>query len=326
MKRSTVLALLLLALAAPAARADGLPVLGIDAGPSGVASLSGNARYVTLSAGQNTMLARVDPRTGHVLTWRMLHGSWTIPAVAYDWSASGLSADGTRLVLIEPRAAFPRERTRLMLLDLQGVELRVRRTIDLQGDFSFDAISPRGRLMYLIHYTSATDPNVYEVRRYDLETGTLAEQAVTDPDEHGTKMGGRPLSRAESRDGRWDYTLYDGNGSPFVHALDTATSRAHCIDLSMLKRKSYWLMGLRLGGGTLSVVQGRRPQIAIDLRTFTTHAPVAASRPRPSGDGFPWAPVASILGGLAVAAALAVLLRRRGAGVTRPDRSPARAS
>ena len=44
-------------------------------------------------------------------------------------------------------------------------------------------------------------------------------------------MHGNPMTRATSADGRWAYTLYDGNGHPFVHALDTAPATARCIDL-----------------------------------------------------------------------------------------------
>ena len=45
-------------------------------------------------------------------------------------------------------------------------------------------------------------------------------------------MRGQPLTRATSPDGRWAYTLYDGAGKePFIHALDTSTRSARCIDL-----------------------------------------------------------------------------------------------
>jgi len=91
------------------------------------------------------------------------------------------SADGRRLVLIEPRTRFPRARTRLILLDTRT--LRTLRTIDLRGDFSFDAVSPRGAFAYLIQYTSPTDPTRYLVRAYDLRSGRLVPKAVTDPRE-----------------------------------------------------------------------------------------------------------------------------------------------
>jgi hypothetical protein len=168
--------------------------------------------------------------------------------------------------------------------------------------------------MYLIHYTSPTDPTAYEVRRYDLQTGTLAAKAVTDPKEDGAKMGGRPLARVESRDGRWAYTLYDGSGSQFVHALDTSTSTAHCIDLPKLAgAPPYWGTSLRLGRGgrTLAVLGGRTPRLAIDTRTFTTDAPAPPAGPRPTGGGFPWTLVVVLAGGLAAAATVIVARRRR---------------
>ena len=98
-----------------AAAADGLPVLGVDVGATGVASAAGDARYVTLPVGGD-VVARVDPNGGRVLASKLLEGSFTIPAVAYDGSAGGLSTDGQTLVLIEPRTSYPRARTTFSVL------------------------------------------------------------------------------------------------------------------------------------------------------------------------------------------------------------------
>jgi hypothetical protein len=117
---------------ASAARADGLPVLGVGVGGSGVASAAGDARYVTLPAGRGTVVARVSPAGGRVLGSRVLRGSFTIPAVAYDGSASGLSADGRILVLIEPRQSFPRAKTTFTVLS--APRLRPLRVVRLHGD------------------------------------------------------------------------------------------------------------------------------------------------------------------------------------------------
>jgi hypothetical protein len=255
-----LLALTLAALAAATpALADGLPVLGVDVGNEGVASQT--ARYVTLPAGPNTVLAVVRPDGGQVWQSRVLPGRLTIPAVAYDGSASGLSADGSTLVLIEPRLAFPRATTVLKALETN--RLSVRRTIRLAGDFSFDAVSPRGRLIYLIHYLSAADPNRYEVRAYDLARGRLLPKPVTVP---GEQMHGRPLSRATSRNGRFAYTLYDSGSTPFIHALDTSTVSAKCIDLPALKGTDMSRLHLRLGlAGTLVVGNGLRPLVTVSL-------------------------------------------------------------
>ena len=164
------------AIVAASARADGLPVLGVDVGASGVTVSGSPYRWITIDEGQTTLVERVARNGGSVLRWTRLQGTFTIPAVAYDRSASGVSADGSRLVLIEPRQSFPRARTRFAVLDANG--LGVYRTITLRGDFSFDAVSPRGRTMYLVNYRSA-NPNEYHVRAYDLTSFRLLPKAIT---------------------------------------------------------------------------------------------------------------------------------------------------
>jgi len=261
-----LLALLVAAAAAAPALADGLPVLGVDVGNEGVASLT--ARYVTLPAGSNTVLASVRPNGGQVWQSRLLRGRLTIPAVAYDGSADGLSADGSTLVLIQPRVSFPRATTKLVVLGTG--RFVVRRTIRLDGDFSFDAISPRGRLIYLIHYLSVADPSRYEVRVYDLRHARLLPRPVT---VSGEQMRGRPLSRAETRDGSWAYTLYDGNGeTPFVHALHTTTRTARCIDLDALRGRDLSQVRLRLERGSLLVGDGTRSVVSVDTHSFRVTA------------------------------------------------------
>jgi hypothetical protein len=273
-----LVAALVAALVPAAAHADGLPVLGIDVGSTGVASSSDGARYVTIPAGSRTIVERVAQHGGQVLAWRSLRGTFTIPAVAYDGSAGGLSADGTTLVLIEPRTSFPRAATKLLVLSSD--DLKPRRTVELQGDFSFDAVSPNGSWLYFIHYLSPNDPTRYLVQAYDLLRGRLLAKPIVDPDEPGEKMRGNPLSRAMSADGRWAYTLYDGAGAtPFVHALDTVGRSAHCIDLDGIASGTD-LWQLRLGidrdGRHLVVRDSVTPLLLIDLRTLgVARAPVA---------------------------------------------------
>jgi hypothetical protein len=250
-----------------------LPVLGVDVGPVGVVSASGAARYVTLPAGIETVVARVQPTGGRVAASAPVDGTFTIPAVAYDGSASGLSADGRTLVLIEPRASFPRTETTLKILDAR--RLLTREVVRLDGDFSFDAVSPRGSLLYLIQYTSRTDPTRYRVRAYDVHARGLVRAPVVDPHERGEQMRGSPLSRATSPDGRWAYTLYDGAGrTPFVHALDTIGRTARCIDLDSLRGNEYlWQLRLKVAGSKLLVRDGHETEAVVDLRTFRAGKP-----------------------------------------------------
>jgi hypothetical protein len=259
------------------AAADGLPVLGIDVGAQGVTAPGIPYRYTTFNDGKTTLVARIVRNGGQVDGTTRLTGTFTIPAVAYDSSASGLSADGRTLVLIQPRQAFPRSDTTFALLDTRT--LRLQRTFRLRGDFSFDAISPRGRKMFLINYTAPADPTRYTVRAFDLEAGALLPKPIIDPAEKSPdKMRGAPITRLLSADGRWAYTLYDGAGSePFVHALDTATSRAHCVDLPMLAGNAkLWAMRItRAGNGELRIGTGGEQLARIDTASFAASIPVA---------------------------------------------------
>jgi hypothetical protein len=298
MRRVVLTATVLLALAPATARADGLPAVGIDAHP--LALPDGNVAYITRAGAHSTRLIE-HARYGGPLRERRLRGSFSIPAVAYDGSPSGLSADGRKLILISPRKRFPRRHTTFAVVDPRA--LTVRRHIALRGDFSFDAISPDGRTMYLIEY-SARDLARYAVRAYDLRGRRMLPKRVVDPDEADEPMTGVPVTRVASADGRWAYTLYDNGRHSFVHALDTAERTAVCIDLDVPKA---WGAGLQLRGSRLDVVSGTRVLASIDTRT---HLPIAtSSRRRGSEDaGTSWLPLAAPT---AVLLLLAAATRRR---------------
>jgi hypothetical protein len=308
-----LVAVLVAVLVPAAARADGLPVLGVDVGSTGVASTSDGARYVTVPSGSRTIVEQVAQQGGQVLAWRSLPGTFTIPAVAYDASAGGLSADGTTLVLIEPRTSFPRAATKLLVLRSDG--LKPLRAVRLQGDFSFDAVSPDGSWLYLIHYVSPQDPTRYLVQAYDMRRGRLIAKPIVDPNNPGEKMRGNPLSRAMSADGRWAYTLYDGAGAtPFVHALDTVARSAHCIDLDGIAgRNDLWQ--LRLGfdraNKRLVVRNDVKRLLLIDVRTLRVAPATGADAPRGGTRNLPALLLVAAGGALAALAAGVVWMRRR---------------
>lgn len=308
MRTLVLVAAVLAALALTAsAAADGLPVLGIDVGAQGVTSVGSADRYVTLPDGASTLVERIARNGGSVLSTQRIAGNFTIPAVAYDSSASGLSADGRTLVLIQPRQAFPRARTTFALLDAHTLQLA--RIFTLRGDFSFDAISPRGRKMFLINYTSPIDPTRYTVRAYDLQAGALLPKPVIDPAERNPdKMRGAPVTRILSPDGRWAFTFYDGaGGTPFVHALDTATGRAHCIDLPMLVgTPNPWMLRFKRGpGAQLTLSAPGQKSAVLDTSTFVASVP-SVSAP---ANLRPWL-IAAALAALSLLVVLAASRRR----------------
>jgi hypothetical protein len=325
MRRTIAIAAALAALAAtPAtARADGLPLLGdIDVGPGGVTAPGLQARYVALRIGDDTLVARTRRHGGQVLNSRRLPGRFTIPAVAYDGTPAGVSADGRTLVLIRPRPGFPQRHTKLRVLGTGALKLE--RALNLTGDFSFDALSPDGKRIYLIQYTSRIDPTHYRVRAYDVATSRLLPGAIVDPREPDEQMRGNPLTRATSTDGRWAYTLYDGNGShPFVHALDTREGTAACIDLDALAGSpDVGRYKLAIGPDTLTVGGPDGPVALVDRTSFAVSEPARGTKvpgtsvpARPTGDdggsSAPWLPLGAAAAVLALLATAARAGRRR---------------
>jgi len=309
-----------LALALPASAAGAGGPISPQQGGAGVTAPGGDVAYIALGAGHRTVIESVRRAGGAVDRFTSLAGSFGVPGVAVDGSATGLSADGRTLVLAGGVGRYPVLRTHLVVLD--APHLRTRARIELPGWFNVDAISPTGRWLYLIHYPSARDTNRYEVRAYDVANRRLVAKPVIDPREPDEAMQGFPIARATSADGRWAYTLYDRGGeAPFIHALDTERRTAACIDLPGLTGADTSAMRLVVapGGGTLRIVGPNGALAVVDTRTFAVRplAPARAqaparSTPPPADSNPPWALAAVALAALAaLAAALWRVVRRR---------------
>ncbi|MBV9001355.1 MAG: hypothetical protein JO304_20020 [Solirubrobacterales bacterium] len=317
---------LLLGLVAPSAvLADGGPVGPVHGSAIGVAGSP--YQYAAFAAGRGTIVKQLQAGAAAIASELRVAGQYGIPAVDYSGSTTGLSADGRTLVLVEIPGNVPPRRTRLLMLDAMP-RLGLRARLSLPGWWTVDAISPNGRWLYLIHYTSSNVLS-YEVRAYDLLARQLDPRPVVDPRERDEAMTGFALTRVMSAGGRWAYTLYARpTGVPFVHALDTVGRRAVCVDLPSLNSSDIGNPDLRLtpGGRTLQIDIGGVTQAAVDTRTFavSTAAPQAVPistrsvrREAPTAHatgGVPWELIAgliAVLGALTAILALAARRRRR---------------
>jgi hypothetical protein len=187
--------------------------------------------------------------------------------------AEGVSADGRTLVLASIPAAFPRTRSRFLVVDARS--FRTELPITLPGDWGYDALSPKGDWLYLIQHVDEQDQTRYVVRRYDLISGRLLPGRVADRTQKSWIMQGYPVSRTTSSDGRWVYTLYaNPGGFPFVHALDTVRGVAHCVGLPWRGgANAPYNMRLALHGETLAVHWASgRPWYRVDTRTWRLSA------------------------------------------------------
>jgi hypothetical protein len=266
----------LAAIAATSAQGDGGPGPGVVQGWDGIAR--GSVRYVAFATGTNTVLEVVKRRGGRVVRYSILPGGYGIPQVAFDGTTAGLSHDGRTLVLGDV-ASSPqlRKTSSFAVVSVHG--LRLQRIVRLRGDFTFDALSPNTRMLYLIEHVSSQDTIRYRVRAYDLGGRRLLPQVVVDKTSWESVMRGYPYKRVVTGNGRWVYTLYSGGEHPFVHALDTRYARAVCIDLpkswnkldvgSMslrLTRDARLLVRYRSGGRPLAVVDAKDQRLLSIVR------------------------------------------------------------
>jgi hypothetical protein len=279
---------------APVASADGGgPSPGVDQGWDGVTNSRLPVRYVTATTGTNTVLEVIRKRDGRVLNFMSLTGLWGIPAVTYNGQAGGLSIDGRTLVLQEATTPHGPLRSQTSFLVIDTKRWRPSQPIILQGDFSFDALSPQARTLYLIHHVSATNVTHYVVRAYDLANARLLPGRIADRTQRGWVMRGFPVARATSGDGRWVYTLYRNDGGyPFVHALETVKGKAHCIGLPWQGSQDNLNLRLSLRDSGRRLVIGWQdgassPFGSIDTRTYRF---VRAAYGTGGGGGasFPW--------------------------------------
>jgi hypothetical protein len=207
-----------------------LPSAALAAGPSyvaqgsvGILGKGGKNRFVAVSTGGGTAIARISVHGGAVNGWATLSGEWGIPQPTFSAGRlEGLTRDGKRLIVGTVGATYP---SRFAVLDTKT--LRSVDSISLDGRFAYDALSPDGKTLYLSQYVDEDNAGRYVVRGYDLEQHELLPGRIADKAQHGWVMEGFAVTRTTSADGRWVYTLFmRPGGYPFVHALDTVNARA----------------------------------------------------------------------------------------------------
>jgi hypothetical protein len=142
---------------------------------------------------------------------------------------AGPSSDGTALALVAASNGAATE-TRFAVVTKSKTA-----NVVLRGEWTFDAISPNGRTLYL---AESVGGDAYVIRPADVITGragvalsvkSIAINNVSGDD--GPTMQGLPMDRVAASSDGFILTLYDGPGFPFVHALQTRDSFALCYDL-----------------------------------------------------------------------------------------------
>jgi hypothetical protein len=258
--------------------------------PGGIALPGSPFRYQAFSPGypgKVTVITRANRAGGKVSKWWTLRGGWFV-AGSTPTVATGLSADGSRLVLVKQQiwdhTGQPPD-TRLAIMRPQVSLRRAPGTgrphwVDfarLPGEWAIVAISPDGAALFVRRGET--------VRALDTASGRLRPGAVRDREGERVRVDGFPFSQAGTADGRWTYTLYaDNRGRPFVYALDGENGRGTRIDLPRLRglREPYSVhLELENGGRSLDLIrtwfprshERQRTLAVIDTATLAVRGP-----------------------------------------------------
>jgi hypothetical protein len=235
--------------------------------------VAGGVHVVTVAGPtpSSTRVWLVRDRDGKTIQKRVITGKLGVPAVTFNGVAEGTWAQGRRLVLVSS-VYDDQSRTRFVVIDTRT--LRALKTITLRGTFAFDALSPDGRRLYLLQFPQGVDGGIhYVVRSLNMRTGRLEPGAIVDKTEPDEQMNGIAFYRAWSPDRTWAYTLYHGGDShAFIHALNTRTRTARCIDLPWTGEAQAILehAQLTLKPGALALIGPDGHLLAsVDPQTFT---------------------------------------------------------
>ena len=171
----------------------------------------------------STSLVDTDPQTGATLNTLPLGGSYRLPAATANGVPGGLAPNGMWLVV----ESIDSSQSHMLIVNT--TTLTVRRKIDLEGYFQFDAISNDGDRLYLIQHLNGRE---YYVRLYDVVGGRLDENIVVDKSDGNQAMVGTRLSGIATPDGHMLFSMYvREHENPFIHALSLDGPFAFCLDL-----------------------------------------------------------------------------------------------
>jgi len=171
----------------------------------------------------STSLVDTDPQTGATLSTMPLGGAYRLPAATANGVPGGLAPNGMWLVVEST------DSSQSHMLIVNTTTSTVRRKIDLDGYFQFDAISNDGDRLYLIQHLNGRE---YYVRLYDVIGGRLDENIVVDKSDGNQAMVGTRLSGIATADGHMLFSMYvREHESPFIHALSLDGPFAFCLDL-----------------------------------------------------------------------------------------------
>jgi hypothetical protein len=201
-------------------------------------------RVVTVTPdGATTIVRDVIVQPGFGGPELRVAGNWQLPTVGLDPVPVGRSLDGSTIALVErsydgstddspglSRFAIVEHALMDTVQTAGDAPLRLARVIELPGAFEYDALSPDGRILYVVQHLDEQQGGRYQVRAVDVSTGVMRDGIIVDKGNPDETMAGSPIAQLRQVNGVV-LTLYRGPEHPFIHALMSTEAWAICIDL-----------------------------------------------------------------------------------------------
>jgi hypothetical protein len=232
--------------------------------PLGTPSPDWSRYYTVTPIAGSARLTAVNPSSGRTIAQATIPSGYSLPSLGYQGPTAGLSPNGQWLALTDNGSAVTGKLVSSFVVGSSSLSGGFK-TVRVNGDFSFDALSDTGQSLYLIQKMG--DPNHYQVRLLDVRSGTLVEPPVVDKRDAAEPMNGIRGDSAASPLGQYVFTVYARAAGPFIHALPLDQPFAWCIDLpaktaSDLEEQFHWSLALNHSGSFLYAVNSSSGRIA----------------------------------------------------------------
>ena len=259
--------------------------------PIGTAAPDWSRYYTVTPLSGSARLTAIDPGSGQTLAQTTIPAGYALPNFGYAGTSAGLSPNGQWLALTSQGKHAGSGLVTNFLVGASSLSDPFL-SVQVDGDFSFDALSNDGRSLYLIQKMS--DPNHYQVRLYDISARSLVAQPVVDKREPDEPMEGIRGDSVADPNSNQVFTVYVRDRGPFIHALPLLNQPfAWCVDLpskggSDIEEQFQWSMAIARQGGPVYLVNTSLGMVA----ELTTGTPPAIARTKPvalNPDGKPFA-------------------------------------
>ena len=197
--------------------------------PAGIPDRTWSQLLTASTDGSTTVVRDLFIPTDQGGTSQTIDGAWQLPTIGADPALVGVSDDGKTIVLVEKRPPGTASGTTRFAIVRRALDSKPR-IVELQGSFTYDALSPDGSVLYVVEHLAGPPDGHYQVRAVETATGTLRTHVVVDKSGGNEAMAGWPIAQARRPDGMV-FTLYHGAEHPFIHALSSTDAWALCIDL-----------------------------------------------------------------------------------------------